>query len=102
VLTHLRRYDHLLMLRAVWEGSIIHYQAIDIPLTILRKIDKTVLTQVGKRTGRRSIGGDAIIGDQIAFHVHFDGADGKCQVRGLRVNLCKMLAEWDYQIPSNP
>jgi hypothetical protein len=32
VLTHLRRYDHLLMLRAVWEGSVIHYQAVDIPL----------------------------------------------------------------------
>jgi len=102
VLIHLRRYDHLLMLRAVWEGSVIHYQAIDIPLTILRKIDKIVLTQVGKRAGRRSIGGDAIIHDQIAFHVHFDGADGKCQIRGLRIDFCKMLAEWDYQIPSNP
>lgn len=102
VLAHLRRYDHLLMLRAVWEGTVIHYQAVEIPLTILRKIDKITLKQVGKRAGRKSIGGDAIIDDQIAFHMHFDGADGKCQIRGLRVVLCKMLAEWDYQIPSYP
>ena len=77
------------MLRAVWEGSVIHYQAGDIPLAILRKIDQIVLTHVGKRKGRKSIGGDAIIKDQIAFHVNFDGADGKCQVRGFALIFAK-------------
>lgn len=102
VLTHLGRYDHLLMLRAVWEESAIHYQAVDIPLKLLREIERIVLSHVGRRSGRRSIGGDALIDEEIAFHVHFDGSDGKCQIRGLRLDRCKLLMEWDYQIPSNP
>jgi hypothetical protein len=89
------------MLRAVWEGDVIHYQAIDVPVALLRGIDQIELIHVGKRKGRQSIGGDAIIDNQVAFHVHFVGSDGKCQIRNLRVSLCQVLGEWDYQIPRN-
>src|SRR5207245_5046704 len=91
VLAHLGRYDHLLMLRAIWEESVIHYQAVDIPLKLLRQIEQIVLTHVGRRSGRRSIGGDALMDDEIAFHVHFDGSGGKCEIRGLRLDRCKLL-----------
>jgi hypothetical protein len=90
------------MLRAIWEESVIHYQAVDIHLKLLRQIEQIVLTHVGRRSGRRSIGGDALVGNEIVFHVHFDGSDGKCQIRGLRIDRCNLLMEWDYQIPKNP
>jgi hypothetical protein len=101
VSAHLGRYDHLLMLRAVWEEPVIHYQAVDIPLAPLRRIAQVELAPVGRRSGRRSIGGDALIKGEIAFHVHFDGSDGKCQIRNLRLDFCHLLMEWEYQIPSN-
>jgi Type II site-specific deoxyribonuclease len=102
VLGHLSRYDHLLMLRAVWSTRVIHYQTVDIPISLLRKIKHVELNPVGRRKGRKSIGGDALVGGDVAFHVHFDGSDGKCQIRNLRIELCTVLSEWDYQIPSNP
>ena len=101
-LAHLARYDHMLMLRAVWDKPIIHYQAIDIPIRLLLKIKGVPLDFVGKQRSRRSIGGDAIVKGKTAFHVHFDGSDGKCQIRGLRVDLCRMIDKWDYHIPGNP
>jgi hypothetical protein len=102
VLHHLRRYEHMLMLRAVWEGTVIHYQAVDIPIALLQRIKKVHLAVTGNRKGRKSIAGDAILHKKIAFHVHFDGSDGKCQIRNLRVDLCTMIDQWDYQVTGNP
>jgi hypothetical protein len=35
---------------------------------------------------------------EVLFHVHFDGADGKCQVRNLGVSRCLTLLEWKQLI----
>ena len=50
--------------------------------------------------GRRSLGFDVMEGDEILFHIHFDGADGKCQLRNLRVDRCVRLAEWEQTVPA--
>ena len=39
--------------------------------------------------------------DEILFHIHFDGADGKCQLRNLRVDRCIMLGEWEQAVPAD-
>ncbi len=98
VIEHLGRYDIILMLRAVWKLPLIHYQLLEIPISDLRLIQTAKLEEVGKRTGRRSLGADVILNDEVLFHVHFDGSDGKCQVRNLRVSNCVMLQEWDIEI----
>ncbi|MBI3659866.1 hypothetical protein HY230_05270 [Candidatus Acetothermia bacterium] len=82
-LSHLSRYDRMLMLRAIWRERLIHYQLLEIPLEILRLISTLVTSTVGRRSGRRSLGGDVRAQDETIFHVHFDGADGKCQIRNL-------------------
>ena len=86
------------MLRAVWQPPGIHYQVLDIPLTILNQITNAVPTDVGRRTGRKSLGADIMHEDEVLFHVHFDGSDGKCQIRNLNISSCVMLAEWDYRL----
>ena len=53
---------------------------------------------VGKREGRRSLGFDVRDGEELLFHVHFDGADGKCQIRNLPVARCFVLARWKQRI----
>lgn len=97
-LSHLDRYDHILMLRALWRTDAIHYQLLDIPLLVLRMISECTAIPVGKRKGRQSLGGDVLDGDALVFHVHFDGADGKCQIRNLQVGRCEMLLEWEQPI----
>jgi hypothetical protein len=102
-LSHLKRYDVIFMLRAIWEiwpekPTIIHYQALEIPVKVLRLIRTADLEAVGKRKGRQSLGADVFRGHEKAFHVHFDGSDGKCQVRHLLVKDCVMLQEWDTQV----
>jgi hypothetical protein len=44
------------------------------------------------------LGFDVTDGDTVLYHIHFDGADGKCQVRGLRTDNCIMLSRWRQQI----
>jgi len=97
-LAHLRRYEGILMLRAIWSGSKIDYQLLDVPIKLLMKIRAGEALPVGRRKGRQSLGFDVLQRGQTLFHVHFDGADGKCQVRNLRVDRCIMLAEWQQEI----
>src|SRR3990170_1713559 len=88
VLEHLSEYDHMLMLRAIWLSGWIHYQLLEIPLDLLRLVHTATVVPVGRREGRRSLAGDVSDGGQVLFRVHFDGADGKCQIRNLRVERC--------------
>jgi Type II site-specific deoxyribonuclease len=98
VLAHLSRYDIILMLRAIWERPLIHYQLLEIAIDTLRLMASAEFRAVGRRTGRRSFGADVLREGEPIFHVHFDGSDGKCQIRGLRVQDCVMLLEWDVVI----
>lgn len=98
VKSHLSRYDHILMLRANWKEPLIHYQLLEIPVELLSLIQTAEMRPVGRREGRKSFGADVLREGQKLFHVHFDGADGKCQIRKLPVTLCHMLQEWDLEI----
>lgn len=98
VIQHLSRYDYILMLRAIWEIPVIHYQLVEIPVKLLRRIEGVELIPVGRHSGRKSLGGDVYHQDRKIFHVHFDGADGKCQIRGLAISDCQLLFPWDLQI----
>jgi hypothetical protein len=98
-MSHLARYEHMLMLRAIWErGNVFHYQLVDIPVPMLRLMANATYALVGRRRGRQSIGADVVDAAGIAFHVHFDGSDGKCQIRNLDRRRCVTLAEWDLQV----
>lgn len=93
---HLSRYDIILMLRAIWNQPLIHYQLLEIPVTLLTHIEHAAFVPVGRR--QRSLGADIIREGQILFHVHFDASDRKCSIRNLRVEDCAMLEEWDLRI----
>lgn len=97
-LDHLQRYDLLFMLRAVWQHPLIHYQLVEIPIQTLRLMKTAKLVPVGRRKGRQSLGADICRGDNVLFHVHFDGSDGKCQIRNLHIRKCKLLLAWDLKI----
>jgi hypothetical protein len=100
VLQHLSRYDYILMLRAIWNTSrtVIHYQLLDIPVPLLKMMANLTAVVVGRRSGRRSLGVDVVDNGETVFHVHFDGADGKCQISRLLVRRCLQLLEWDQAI----
>lgn len=99
VLAHLSRYEHILMLRAVWLNPIlIHYQLLDIPVDLLRKIENLTVSRVGKREGRGSLAGDLFDEEGKICRIVFDGSDGKCQVHQLPVARCHMLLDWDQPL----
>lgn len=98
-ISHLSRYEGILMLRAVWGDREINYQLVDIPIALLELMRAGEALPVGKRQGRISLGFDVMDADRLVFHIHFDGADGKCQVRNLDVSRCLMLANWMHALP---
>ena len=59
-LQHLKRYDYILMLRAIWQDPVIHYQLVDIPVSLLKLIKNVELSVVKKRRGRQSLGGRCV------------------------------------------
>ena len=96
---HLGRHDRMLMLRAIWGKLAFRYQLVEIALPLLKKLASVQYVEVGKRAGRKSLGGNVMESGKILFHVHFDGADGKCQVRQLPVERCSILREWEQPFP---
>jgi hypothetical protein len=97
-LRHLAKYDHMLMLRAIWGKAVINYQLIDVPIDLLKRIKDVRVVPVGRRKGRCSQAGDFHDGKTRLFRVHFDGADGKCQIKNLLVSRCQTLLEWDQPL----
>lgn len=92
---HLTRYDLILMLRAIWESQTMRYQLVEIPVGLLRLMANCTPIPLGKRLTRRSLGADVTRDGETLFRVHFDGSDGKCQIRKLRIQDCKLLLEWE-------
>lgn len=97
-LSHLSRYDYILMLRAIWDRPVIHYQLVDIPIMILRRIEGKKLETVERRKGKQSLATDIYDKDRKVFRVLFDAADGKCTVRNLLVSECQILTTFDVMI----
>ena len=93
-LAHLGRHDRMLMVRAIWVEGGFDYQLLEIPIPLLEMMAKATFVEVGSRKGRRSLGADVMDGGEKVFHVHFDGADGKCQVQQLLRGRCHTLREW--------
>jgi len=97
-ITHIERHDRMLMLRAIWKPDGFDYQLVEIPFDLLKQMRNAQFSELGNRTGRRSVGGDIMLGTERAFHVHFDGADGKCQIRELLIQHCQILREWNQPV----
>ena len=63
----------------------------------LRLIRGVTLQPGGSRKGRQSLGADVQWQGEKVFRVHFDASDGKCSVRGLGLQHCELLGEWDVR-----
>jgi len=50
-----------------------------VPVKLFGASNRIALTYVGRRAGRRSIGGDAIIDDRIAFSRYFAALTGSAK-----------------------
>jgi hypothetical protein len=88
----------MLMVRAIWQESALRYQLIEIPLRLLARLKEARFSEVGTRRGRRSLAADVTDQGEKIFRVHFDGADGKCQIHGLLINRCRTLREWQQPV----
>ena len=94
---HIARHDRMLMLRAIWGSLAFRYQLVEVPLPLLRKIRAAKFAEVGTRAGRKSLGADVFEGDKKLFRVHFDGADGKCQIHQLSLEHCASC-QWEQAL----
>jgi len=100
-LKHLSEYDAILMLRAIWEGALIHYQLVEIPVALLQQLATVQLQPVAQRAGmagrvRISLTATVCKDDGTRlFRVVFDATDGKCQIKNLDIRACALLMEWD-------
>jgi hypothetical protein len=97
-LAHVARHDKMLMVRAIWKKSAFDYQLLEIPIELFGRMKKAEFSEVGNRKGRRSLAADVTKHGEKLFRVHFDGADGKCQIHGLPIEQCRRLRMWQQPI----
>lgn len=95
VLKHLSGYDVILMLRTIWNGPMLRYQLLEIPVDLLRKIRGVELEPAGKGN---SLAADIYLKSKRAFRIFFDSTDRKCSIRNLSLGDCTLLLEWDLHI----
>jgi hypothetical protein len=96
VLKHLAGYDVILMLRAIWDGPLLRYQLIEIPVDLLRRIADVELKPAGKGS---SLAADVYTdSERRAFRIFLDSSDRKCSIRNLSIGDCALLMEWDLHI----
>jgi len=53
---------------------------------------------IGKEKRQAGLSASVLHLEVPLFNIRFDGADGKCQVKNLRLDCCNMLLEWDQPI----
>jgi hypothetical protein len=87
------------MLRSIWQPHQIRYQLVEIPVPLLKLLARGDPIPVGNRKERQSLGMDVLDGSERLFRVHFDASDGKCSIRNLRTENCKILREWERERP---
>ncbi len=103
IIRHLAEYERILMLRSIWlSPPTFHYQLLEVPISLLSMIADVTVTPAKGRGGNpsKSLTAPVSIGDEAVFTIFFDATDGKCAIRRLRVDKCRLLTQWDHPVPT--
>lgn len=95
VVTHLRKYERILTLRAFSvETSAVRYDLVEIPCALLLEMGKLTARDFAPPNENHSGKADVYRGNVKAFSVRLDGSVEKITISGLLTNLCRKHASW--------
>ncbi|HEJ3696696.1 TPA: hypothetical protein SL425_000382 [Pseudomonas aeruginosa] len=100
VVSHLKRYDRILVLRAFKEKYSYRYRLVEIPVGLLLLMDALRPDDFSPRTRNGSSRAVVYYQSAHAFSLSLDGSVEKITIHGLRESLCILHGEWIVPIAS--
>ncbi len=100
-LEHMKRYDRILILRALRKSPDWIYELVEIPKKLLLKSKKGDL-EMQTESKQYPKPGYCYVrqGDKTIFCLYFDaGSERKLQIKNLMKSYCKVHARWEFSIP---
>ncbi len=95
IVKHLNEYERIVVLRAFnLERNLVRYDLIEIPKTLLLKIESLKISDFRKRTAGGGSGADVYDGKTKVFSIRFDGSVEKVTVSGLLTEACFWHGSW--------
>ncbi len=99
-LDHLEESDKILILRCLDKQPIWHYELIEITKGVLKRSETGQLKMMMESKQMPKPGYCTVLSpeNKIDFQLYFDGGtERKLQVKGLRKDLCRVIAEWTFE-----
>ena len=94
VVTHLQKYDRVLMLRAFSVSGGVRYDLIEIPIDLLLSIRQLSPNHFRERTNGGGSGADVMKGDVRLFSIRYDGSVEKVTINNLATSFCILHGSW--------
>jgi hypothetical protein len=100
VTPHLLRYERVLMLRAFPqpEDGNIRYDLMEIPVDLLRQVDRVAPAAFTPRTTNGSTSADVVLNGRNVFRLRLDGSVEKVTIANLDVEACRFHASWTVPV----
>ncbi len=94
VVSHLKRYDRILILRAFRQSDSYRYRLVEIPVSVLLGMSNLSADEFTTRTKNGSCRAVVHINGEFAFCLSLDGSVEKVTITRLREDLCTLHGEW--------
>ncbi len=101
VVSHLLRYERIIMLRAFRRGEFYDYRLIEIPLRLLLLVDGVQPKDFSSRTKNGSTSAPVRLPDGSSFLLRLDGSVEKVTVTRLPERMCSIHGTWSIPIRLN-
>jgi len=91
---HLQHYQRIITLRAFEYDSVIEYDLIEIPLSILKYVEKLEARNFTQRTRNGGSSARIVLEGKQLFTLRLDGSVEKVTVSNLRMDVCRIHGSW--------
>lgn len=99
ILSHLREYERIFMLRSYGDDQRVRYDLREIPKDVLAAVAALRATDFGKITKAGGTSADVMLNGRKAFKLVLDGSVEKITISGLNVDFCPLHAWWELGRP---
>ncbi|WAT19252.1 hypothetical protein OZN62_06720 [Aurantiacibacter sp. MUD11] len=99
VLSHLREYERIFMLRSYGDEQSIRYDLVEIPKKVLAMVQSLKSTDFKPLSGSGGTSAKVMVNGRKAFTLRLDGSVEKVTIAGLDVRLCSFHAWWRLSRP---
>ncbi|WP_299893053.1 hypothetical protein [uncultured Ruegeria sp.] len=99
VLSHLKEYERIFILRSYGDEQKVRYDLREIPKDVLAMVEHLTVDDFKELSAAGGTGANVMLNGRKAFRIVLDGSVEKVTISGLDVELCPLHAWWELNRP---